>query len=71
MTADKTEVQAEPTVDLPDNVEADIMDSVPLTMKSKPRQLVKKLKENKDLITLDDKAQLIYEGKSVSETRIV
>ena len=42
--------QPEPT-DSSDNVEADIIESVPPTMKSRARQLVKKLKENKELIT--------------------
>ena len=70
-TADKAEIQAEPTADMPDNVEVDIMDSVRPTMKSRARQLVKKLKENKDLITWDDKAQLIYEGKPVPGSNVI
>ena len=51
LTAGKTEVQAGPT-DLPDNVEADIMESVPPTMKSRAQQLA--MKENKNLVTWDD-----------------
>ena len=39
-TTDKTEVQAEPA-DMPGNVEADIIESVPPTMKSRARQLVR------------------------------
>ena len=54
-TTEKSETQPEP-VDLPDNIETDILESVPPTMKTRARQLVKKLKENKDLITWDDKA---------------
>ena len=69
-TADKPEAQLK-TVDLPDHVEADIMESVPPTMKSKARQLVKKLKENEDLITWDDKAQLIYDGKPVPGSNVI
>ena len=69
-TTDKTEVQAEPT-DLPGNVEADIIESVPTTMKSRARQLVKKLKENKDLITWDDKAQLAYEGTPMAGSNVI
>ena len=34
-------------------------------MKTRAQQLVKKLKENTDLITWDDKAQLVYEGKPI------
>ena len=70
-TADKREAEAEPTADLPDNVEADIMESVPPTMKSRARQLVKKLKENKDLIRWDEKAQLIYEGEPVPGSNVI
>ena len=69
-TADKPETQPE-TADLPDNVETDIMESVPPTMKSRARQLVKKLKENKDLITWDDKAQLVYEGKPIPGSNVI
>ena len=69
-TADKTDVQAEP-MRLPDNVEADIMESVPPTLKSRAQQLVTKLKENKDLITWDDKAQLIYEGEPVPGSNVI
>ena len=54
-TTEKPETQPEP-VHLPDNIETDILESVPPTMKTRARQLVKKLKENKDLITWDDKA---------------
>ena len=69
-TTEKPATQPEP-VDLPDNVEADIMESVPPTMKTRARQLVKKLKENKDLITWDDKAQLVYEGKPIPGSNVV
>ena len=40
-------------------------------MKTRARQLVKKLKENKDLITWDDKAQLVYEGKPIPGSNVV
>ena len=70
-TDDKPETQPEDSVDLPNNVEADIMESVPPTMKSRARQLVKKLKENKDLITWDDKGQIIYEGKPVLGSNVI
>ena len=69
-TTDKTEVQAEPT-NLPGNVEADIIESVPPTKKSRARQLVKKLKENKDLITWDDKAQQVSEGTPVAGSDVI
>ena len=69
-TTEKSETQPEP-VDLPDNIETDILESVPPTMKTRARQLVKKLKENKDLITWDDKAQLVYEGKPIPGSNVV
>ena len=68
---DKSVTQPEDSVDLPNNVEADIMESVPPTMKSRAQQLVKKLKENKDLITWDDKGQMIYEGKPVVGSNVI
>ena len=68
---DKSVTQPEDSVDLPNNVEADIMESVPPTMKSRARQLVKKLKKNKDLITWDDKGQMIYEGKPVVGSNVI
>ena len=69
-TTENLETQPEP-VDLPDNVKTDIMESVPPTMKTRARQLVKKLKENKNLITWDDKAQLVYEGKPVPGSNVI
>ena len=66
-TADKREVEAESMADLPYY----IMESVPPTMKSKAQQLVKKLKENKDLIRWDDKAQLIYEEEPVPGSNVI
>ncbi len=68
---DKSVTQPEDSVDLPNNVETDIMESVPPTMKSRARQLVKKLKENNDLITWDDKGQMIYEGKPVVGSNVI
>ena len=69
-TTKKSETQPEP-VDLPDNIETDILESVPPTMKTRARQLVKTLKESKDLIKWDDKAQLVYEGKPIPGSNVV
>ena len=69
-TTEKPETQPEP-VDLPDNIETDILESVRPTMKTRARQLVKKLKENKVLFTWDDKAQLVYEGKPIPGSNVV
>ena len=49
-TTEKSETQPE-SVDPPDNIKTNILESVPPTMKTRAPQLVKKLKENKHLIT--------------------
>jgi hypothetical protein len=43
--------------ELSDEIETDIMDSVPATMKSRARQLIKKLKSNKDIIGWNEQAR--------------
>ena len=55
----------------PDEIETDIMDSVPATMKSRARQLIKKLKSNKDLIGWNKQGQMVFKGRSVPSTNIV
>jgi hypothetical protein len=52
-------------------IETDIMDSVPDTMKSRARQLIKKLKSNKDLIGWNEQGQMVLKGRSVPSTNIV
>ena len=42
--------QGEQIEEKPDEIETDILDSVPATMKSRTRQLIKKLKADKDII---------------------
>ena len=69
-TTEKPETQPEPVV-LLDNIKTDILESVPPMMKTRARQLGKKLKENKDLITWDDKSQLVYEGKPIPGSNVV
>jgi hypothetical protein len=54
-----------------DKIETDIMDSVPATMKSRARQLMKKLKSNKDLIGWNEQGQMVFKGRSVPSTNIV
>jgi hypothetical protein len=54
-----------------DEIETDIMDSVPATMKSSARQLIKKLKSNKDLIGWNEQGQMVFKGRSVPTTNIV
>ena len=59
--------EAEPS----DEIETDIMDSVPATMKSRARQLIKKLKSYKDLIGWNEQGQVVFKGRSVPSTNIV
>ena len=54
-----------------DEIETDMMDSVPATMKSRARQLIKKLKSNKDLIDWNEQGQMVFKGRSVPSTNIV
>jgi hypothetical protein len=54
-----------------DEIETDIMDSVPATMKSRARQLIKKLKSNKDLVGWNEQGQMVFKGRSVPSTNIV
>jgi hypothetical protein len=42
-----------------DEIETDIMDSVPATMKSRARQLIKILKSNKDLVGWNEQGQMV------------
>ena len=53
-----------------DEIETDMMDSVPATMKSRARQLIKKLKSNKDLTGWNEQGQMVFKGRSVPSTNI-
>jgi hypothetical protein len=55
--------EMEPT----DEIETDIMDSVPATMKSRARQLIKKLKSNKDLVCWNEQGQMVFKGRSLRQ----
>ena len=52
-------------------LKTDIMDSVPATMKSRARQLIKKLKSNKDLVGWNEQGQMVFKGRPVPSTDIV
>ena len=54
-----------------DEIETDIMDSVPATMKSRARQLIKKLKSNTDLIGWNEQGQMVFKGRPIPSTNIV
>ena len=44
-------------------MESDIIDSVPATMKSRARQLVRKLKSNQLIVGWNDQGHMIFKGK--------
>ncbi len=54
-----------------DEIETDIMDSVPATMKSRARQLIKKLKGSKDVIGWNNQGQMMFKGRPIPGTNIV
>ncbi len=54
-----------------DEIETDIMDSVPATMKSRARQLIKKLKGSKNVIGWNKQGQMMFKGRPIPGTNIV
>jgi len=52
-------------------IEDEIIDSVPKTIRNKARLLVNKLKQDKDVWFWNDRGELMYEGKPVQGTSIV
>ena len=54
-----------------DEIETDIMDSVPATMKSRARQLIKKLKGSEDVIGWNKQGQMMFKGRPIPGTNIV
>lgn len=65
------EQQQEEQPETIDEIETDIMDSVPATMKSRARQLIKKLKGNKDVVGWNEQGQMMFKGRPVPGTNIV
>ena len=55
----------------PGEIEEDILESVPTTMKSRALQLVKKLKANKDVLGWNDHGQIVFEGRTIPGTNVV
>ena len=52
-------------------IEDEIIDSVPKTIRNKARLLVNKLKQNKEIMFWNDRGELVYDGKPVQGTSIV
>ena len=63
--------QGEQIEEKPDEIETDILDSVPAMMKSRTRQLIKKLKANKDIIGWNEQGQMVFKGTTIPGTNIV
>ena len=55
----------------PGEIENDILESVPATMKSRALQLVKKLKANKDVVGWNDHGQMVFEGRTIPGTNVI
>lgn len=63
---DSSELETIPTA-----VEQEVMKSVPKLYKSGPRQLLDKIKENRDLLHWNEKGELMYENKSIPGSHVV
>ena len=55
----------------PGEIENDILESVPTTMKSRALQLVNKLKANKDIVGWNDHGQMVFEGRTIPGTNVI
>ena len=55
----------------PGEIEKDILESVPATMKLRALQLVKKLKANKDVVGWNDHGQMVFEGRTIPGTNVI
>ena len=55
----------------PGEIENDILESGPATMKSRALQLVKKLKANKDIVGWNDHGQMVFEGRTIPGTNVI
>ena len=62
--------QREQIEEKPDEIETYILDSVPATMKSRTRQLIKKLKANRDIIGWQQ-GQMVFKGTTTPGNNIV
>ena len=54
-----------------DEIEQDVLDTVPKTTKSRARLILNKIKSYKDIIHWNDRGELIYHGKAIPSTHIV
>ena len=52
-------------------VEEEVMKSVPKIYKNGARQLLDKMKENRDVLAWNDKGELVYENKPINGSHVV
>ena len=55
----------------PASVEEEVLKSVPKVYKTGPRQLLDKIKENRNVLHWNDKGELIYENKAIPGSHLV
>ena len=71
---EESEETQEPTTvekTIPTAVEEEVMKSVPKLYKTGARQLLDKIKENRDVLHWNNKGELVYENKSISGSHMV
>ena len=61
--------QGEQIEEKPDKIKTDILDSVPAMVKSSARQLIKKLKANKNIIGWNEQGQIVFKGTIIPVLR--
>ena len=54
-----------------DEIEQEVLDTVPKTTKSRARLILNKIKSNKDIMHWNERGELIYDGKAVPSTHVV
>ena len=67
----ENEQQQDSSSDKFDEIEQEVLDTVPKTTKTRARLILNKIKSNKDIIRWNDRGELIYHGKAVPSTHIV
>ena len=54
-----------------DDMESDIIDNVPASMKSRARQLVRKLKSDQHIVGWNDQGHMMFKGRVIPGTNII
>lgn len=64
------EVELKPLNDNPDDIESEVLDTVPKTLKGKARLILNNIKNNKDIMDWNKKGKLIYNKKIIRGTNL-